>query len=169
MNEYDFGSGARPQRRDTHRSLDDKTQHLLRAEGQLLQSISSNASLPKVLNEICSALDFEIGNVVSLVTLPGDDPSELAAIAMNAAHFGLHTFCSEGITAENDELVGFLEMYCSVPRYATDEDVQLIERAKCLAAIAIKLHNEASHQDNGGGRRNQGVRKRVLEWPASEN
>jgi GAF domain-containing protein len=102
-------------------------------------------------------------------SLPGNDPSELAAIVMNAARFGLHTFCSEGVTAENDELLGFLEMYSSVPRDPTDEDLQLIERAKCLVAIAIKRHNEASHQDNGGERRNQGVRKRVLEWPVSRN
>jgi hypothetical protein len=169
MNEYDSGSGTRPQKRDAHRSLDDKIQYLLRAEEHLLQSISSHAALPKVLNEICSALDFQIGNVVSLITLPGDDPSDLAAIAMNAAHFGLHTFCSEGVAAENDELLGFLEMYCSVPRNPTAEEVQLIERAKCLAAIAIKRHIEASDQDDGGGCGNQGARKRLVEWPASRN
>jgi hypothetical protein len=88
---------------------------------------------------------------------------------MNTAHFGLHTFCSEGITTENDELLGFLEMYCRVPRDSTTEEIQLIERAKCLAAIAIEHHNETSHRDNGGGRRNQGVRKRMVEWPASQN
>jgi hypothetical protein len=169
MNEQDSGSRATPQKRDVHRSLDGKTQYLLREEEHLLQSISSHAPLPKMLNEICSALDFQIGNVVSLITLPGDDPSELADIAINAAHFGLHTFCSEGVAAENDELLGFLEMYCSVPRNPTAEEVQLIERAKCLAAIAIKRHNEASDQDNGGGRGNRGARKRVLEWPASRN
>jgi hypothetical protein len=169
MNEYDSGSGAGPQKRNAHRSFDDKIQYLLRAEEHLLQSISSHASLPKVLNEICSALDFQIGNVVSLITLPGDDSSELAAIATNAEHFGLHTFCSEGIAGENDELLGFLEMYCSVRRDPTTEEVQLIERAECLAAIAIKRRNETSHQDNGGGRRNQATQKRVLEWPASRN
>jgi len=169
MNEYDFGSGAPPQKRHARRSLDDKVQYLLMAEEQLLQSISSRASLPKVLNKICSALDFQIGNVISLITLPDDDPSELAAIAMNAAHFGLHTFCSESVAAENGELLGFLEMYCGVPRDPTAEEVQLIERAKCLAAIAIKRHNEASQQDKGGERGNQGVRKRVPEWPASSN
>ena len=158
MNEYDSGSGARSQKRNVRHSLDDKIQYSLRAEEQLLQSISSHASLPKVLNEISSALDFQIGNVVSLITLPGDDPSELAATAMNAAQFGLHTFCSEGITAENDELLGFLEVYCSVPREPTAEEAELIERAKCLAAIAIK-QNEAS----------QGARKRVVEWPDSKN
>jgi len=169
MNEQDSGSGATQQKWDAHRSLDGKTQYLLRAEEQLLQSISSHAALPKVLNEICSALDFQIGKVVSLITLPDDDPSDLAAIAMNAVHFGLHTFCSEGLAAENGELFGFLEMYCSVPRDPTIEEVQLIERAKCLAAIAIKRHNEASDRSDGGGRRNQGAQKRVLEWPASRN
>ena len=149
MNEYDSGSGARPQKRNGHRSLDDKVQYLLGAEEQLLQSISSRASLPKVLNKICSALDFQIGSVISLITLPGDEPSEFAAIAMNAAHFGLHTFCSGGVAAENGELLGILEMYCGVRRDPTAEEVQLIERAKCLAAIAIKRHNEALQQDNG--------------------
>jgi hypothetical protein len=167
MNEYDLGSGARPQK-PAERSIDGQTQYFLRAEEQLLQSNSSHTALPKVLNEICRALDCQIGNVVSLITLPGDDPSELAAVAMNAAYFGLHTFCSEGVAAENDELLGFLEMYCSVPRNLTDEEVHLIERAKCLAAIAIKRHNEANHQDNGG-RGNQGVRKPALEWPTSRN
>jgi hypothetical protein len=68
MNEYDSGSSARPRKRNAHRSLDDRIQYLLGAEEQLLQSIFSHASLPKVLNEICSALNFQIGNVVSLTT-----------------------------------------------------------------------------------------------------
>jgi len=169
MNECNFGSGATPQKRNIQRSLDGKIQYFLRAEEQLLQSISSQASRPKVLNEICSALDFQIGNVVSLITLPGDDPSERASIAMNAARFGLYTFCAEGVAAENEKRLGFLEMYCSVPREPTAEEVQLIERAKCLAAIAIERHNEASDQDNGGGRRNLGAQKRAPEWPASRN
>jgi hypothetical protein len=93
MNEYDFGSGGTPQKRNIHRTLDGKTQYLLRAEGQLLQSISSLAFLPKVLNEICSVLDTQIGNVVSFISLPGNDASKLATTAMNAALFGLHIFC----------------------------------------------------------------------------
>jgi hypothetical protein len=169
MNECDSGSGGTPQEGSAHRSLDGKSRYFLRGEEQLLQSISSRASLPKVLNEICSALDLQIGNVVSLITLPGDDPGELATMAMNAAHFGLHTFCSEGITAENDEVLGYLEMYCSVQQDPTSEEVQLIDRAKCLAAIAIKRQSEACPQDNGGGRRNQEAQKLVLEWPASRN
>jgi len=64
--------------------FDDKIEYLLSAEEQLLQSISIRGPLPKVLNRICSALDCQIGNVVSLISLPTDDASELAEIAMNA-------------------------------------------------------------------------------------
>jgi hypothetical protein len=100
------------------------------------------------LNEICSALDCQIGGVVSVICLPGDDAGELAATAMSAALFGLHTFWSEGVVAENDELLGSLEMYCSVPRSPSLEEFRLIERAKCLAAIAIKGNKEAGDHDN---------------------
>jgi hypothetical protein len=169
MNEHDFGSRDRAQERKAHRHFDDKIQYILSAEEQLLRSISSRAPLPKVLNEICSALDRQIGNVVSLITLPGDHASDLAAMAMNAALFGLYTFCSEGVVAENDELLGSLQMYCSVPRSPSADEFQLIERTKCLAAIAIKRHNETGHQGNRGTLESQRVRGRVLEWPASMN
>ena len=109
MNQYDFGSGGTPQKRNIQRSLDGKTQYLLSAEERLLQSISSHVPLPRVLNEICAALDRQIGNVASLITLPGDDPNELVEIAMNAALFGLYTFCSEGVVSENDEVRGVEE------------------------------------------------------------
>jgi hypothetical protein len=169
MNEYDFGSRDRSQKSKAHRNGDDQIQYLLGAEEQLLQSISTRAPLPKVLNEICSALDCQIGNVVSLISLPGGDASERAAIAMNAALFGLHTFCSEGVVAENGELLGSLEMYCSVPRSPSASEFQLIERAKSLAALAIKLGHQADHQGQCGLPGNQPVRGRMLEWPGSLN
>lgn len=165
--EYDFGFGGTSQKRNIHRTLDGKTQYLLRAEGQLLQSISSHAFLQKVLNEICSALDLQIVNVVSLIILRGDDASELAAIAMNAALFGLCTFCSKGVVGENDEVLGFLEMYSCVGRGPDAGEIQLIERARCLAAI--KRHNQALGRGNCGMRRNRPMRGRVLAWPASRS
>jgi hypothetical protein len=138
MNEYGSGSRDNPQKRKAHSNRDEQIHYLFNAEEQVLQSISARAPLPKVLNEICSALDCQIGKVVSFISLPGDDASDLAAIAVNAAHFGLYTFCSEGVVAENDELLGSLEMYCCVPRRPSAREFQLIERATCLAAIAIK-------------------------------
>jgi hypothetical protein len=169
MNKSHSRKRDRSQQGKVHRNFDDKIQYLLGAEERLLQSISTRASLPGVLNGICSALDCQIGNVVSLISLPGDDASDLAEIAMNAALFGLYTFCSEGVVAENDELLGSLEMYCSVPRSPSASESQWIERAKCLAAIAIKLDKEADHQGNCSMRGNQPVRGRVLEWPVSMN
>jgi hypothetical protein len=143
-------TGAPPQR-----NLDDKIQYLLRAEESLFQSISARAPLAEILNGVCSALDRQIGNVVSLVSLPSDDVSELAAIAMNAAHFGLHTFSCE--------------MYCTVSRSPSAGEFQLIERAKCLAAIAIKRHNDSIDQGNCGVRGSRPAWGRVLEWPVRMN
>jgi hypothetical protein len=169
MNKSHSRTGGNSQGRMPPCESEDKIQYLLSAEEQLLQSISSGAPLPGVLNGICSALDCQIGNVVSLISLPEDDASELAAIAMNAALFGLYTFCSEGVVAENDELLGSLEMYCSFPRSPSASESQWIERAKCLAAIAIKLDQEAVHQGNCGLRGNRPARGPVLEWPISMN
>jgi len=169
MNEYDSGAPDRSQKRKAVDNSDDKIEPVLKHEERLLQSITNRAPIAKILNEICSALDCQIGNVVSLISLPEDDAEELAAIAMNAALFGLHTFCSEGVITENGDSLGFLEMYSSVQRDPTAEEVQLIERAKCLAAIAIKRHNEASHEGNGGVRRDEGAQKRVPEWSAFRN
>lgn len=55
------------------------------------------------------------------------------------------SFCTEGVFAENDELLGSLEMYCCDPRSPSADELQLIERAKCLAALAIKRDFEAGH------------------------
>ena len=169
MNKSHSRTGGNSQGRMPPCESEDKIQYLLSAEEQLLQSISSGAPLPGVLNGICSALDCQIGNVVSLISLPEDDPSELAAIATHAAFFGLYTFCSEGVVAENNELLGSLEMYCSSPRSPSARESQWIERAKCLAAVAIKLDQEAAHQGNCGLSENRPARGRVLEWPVSMN
>jgi hypothetical protein len=158
MNEYDSGSRDSSQKRKGHRNCDETIQYLLSAEEQLLQSISASAPLPELLNGICSALDCQIGSVVSLISLPEDDAIDLAAIAVNAEVFGLHIFFSTRVAGESGEELGSLKMHCSVPRSPSAREFQLIERAKCLAAIAIKLDNEADHQGNCGMRGNRPVR-----------
>jgi hypothetical protein len=169
MSEYDSGRRDESPERMAHGNSDDRIQYLWKAEERLLQLISNRTPLPKVLNEICSALDCQIGNVVSLISLPGDDASELAAIAMNATLFGLHTFCSEEIVAENGELLGFLEMYSGIPRSPSSDEAPFIERTKCLAAIAIKRHTEAGPQGRCGASENRPVRGSMFVWPASLN
>jgi hypothetical protein len=140
-----------------------------RSQIQLLQSISTRTALLEVLDRICSAIDSQIGNMVSLISLPGDDVTDHAAIARIATHFGLYAFCSTAVVAENDELLGSLEMYCRVPRRPSARELQLIERATCLAAIAIKHHNEAGHHGYCCIQGNRPVRGRALEWAVSMN
>ena len=50
--------------------------------------------------------------MISLISLADDDATDRAAIARIAARFGLYAFCFAGVVAENDELLGSLEMYC---------------------------------------------------------
>jgi len=169
MDEYDFDSHQRSQKHKARRQYEDKFQYLLSAEEQLLDSISAHAPLPEVLNGICSALDCQIGNVVSLISLPGDDETELTAIAMNASLFGLYTFWSESVLAGNDEVLGSLEIYCSVPRSPSVSEFQLIERAKCLAALAIKRNQETDRHGNGRTRGIRRMRGPLSEWPVSMN
>ncbi len=169
MDEYRSRRRDRPQERQPHPNSGGGIQFLLSAEEQLLQSISAHAPLPEVLNKICIALDRQIGNVVSLVSLPGNDASKRAGIAMSAVRFGLHIFCSESVVAENDELLGFLEMYSCIPRLPSARECQWIKRATCLAAIAIKRDIEARHQRNCVMRENRPVRGYLLEWSVSIN
>jgi hypothetical protein len=166
MNESKFVARGRSQERKPGSDCEAKVQFSSSVEEQFLQSISTQAPLPKILNEICIALDCHIGNVVSLISLPGDDPVEVAAMALNAARFGLYAFCSEEIAAEDAEPLGYLEMYCSLRRKPSAGELQFIERAKCLAAIAIKRRQEAGQQGNSGDRP---VRGRLLEWPVPLN
>jgi len=169
MDEHIFGSHDKSQKNKTHDNFDGKIPSLLTAEEHLLQSISNREPLPGILDEICSALDCQIGNVFSLIALPGDDANDLAAMASKAELCGLYAFCSEGIVAENGELLGSLEMYCSVRRSPSSSEIQLIERARCLAAIAIKLDREAESEGHGRARGDRTARGRLLEWPASMN
>jgi hypothetical protein len=144
MNDNDFTSSDGLQVRWPQRNSGTEIQYLLMAEEQLLQSISGRAPLPEILHKICDALDSEIGNMISLFSLPHDQATGLAAIARSAKLFGLYNFCSANVVGGNGELLGSLEMYCSAPRRPFLSDVPLIERATYLAAVAIKRHNEAA-------------------------
>jgi hypothetical protein len=142
MDDHNFRSREESQERWPRRSFDREIQYLLRVEEQLLHSISARTPLPEMLHKICHALDSELGNMMSLISLPDDDATGLAAIAKGAALFGLYRFCSATVLGGNDEVLGSLEMYCSAPRHPFLREVQLIERATCLAAVAIKRQSE---------------------------
>lgn len=150
-------------------NFDDKLQYLLTAEQQILQAISARAPLPGILNAICCALDCQIGNIVSLISLPSDDPINVGEIAMTAKLFGLHIFFSAGIVSEIGEELGWLEMFCCIRRKPFLDEHQLIERAVCLAGIAIKHYNENGKQSyfaSGSDLSPQGFE---LQWPVCVN
>jgi len=158
MADSNFPSRDRSQEQGLQRNSGRDIQYLLRGEEQLLQAISARAPLAEVLHKICDALDSEIGNMMSVIALLNDDAAGLEAIAKSASLFGLHKFCSANVVGGNDESLGSLEMYCSVPRRPLLNEVQLIERATCLAAVAIKRHNEAGiYSSRKGEARNQGL------------
>ena len=170
MDKYDSRSRDTSQILRLRRSSGDRIQYLQRAEEQLLQPIPARTALLEVLDRICGAINSQIGNMVSLISLPGDDlVPDHAAIARIAALFGLHAFCSAGVVAENGELLGSLEMYSCVQRRPSAREFQLIKRATCLAAIAIRHHNAANHHSYGCILGNRPVRGRLLEWPLSMN
>jgi|SRR5579859_94396 len=145
MDHYGFGSYGRSRKRKSVRHFEDRIVYLLQGEKQILQSISSRLPLATVLNEICSALDRQIGGVVSLIVLPEDYAESRVEIARNAALFGLYVFFTANILAESGKELGSVEMYCCMPRYPSAHELQLIERAACLATIAMERDADASH------------------------
>ena len=142
---------------------------MLSGEEQILQSISARAPLPEVLNGICSALDGQIGNVVSLIYMWEDETADLAASDRNPRQFGLYTFCSARVFAEDDELLGSLEMYSCDPRSPSLEEIHLIERATCLATIAIKHYMETGDDGICSVDGYQPLQRYILNWPDSMN
>jgi len=153
------------QERLQHRDSGGEIQYLLRAEEQILQSISGGMPLEEILHKICNALNSDIGNIVSLVSLPNDDATHVATIAQSATLFGLYKFCSARVDDGNDRSLGSLEMYCCVPRRPFLSEVKLMERATCLAALAIKCHDETSKHGDSCVQGKRALRTNVLEWP----
>jgi hypothetical protein len=169
MQKSDFRSGERWQRHEPLRQSEGQIEYLLKAEAKILQSISARAPLPKVLNEICTALDCQIGNMVSLISLSADDVTSALDIAQNAALFGLHIFFSSRIVAQSGEAVGSLEMYSCVSRSPSDQECELIERAVCLAVIAIECDVKDARNKNSVVVEDWPVQGNVLKWPISLN
>jgi len=150
-------------------SSGESTQFLKTAEKEIQLSISAGASLAEVLNRICNALDCEIGNVISLVSLLDEDTAGFESIAGTAKQFGLHTFCSVGVFAANQELLGTLDMYSCKPELPSALELELIKRAGRLAAIAIERVDKALEDADAVVAEMRPVRRRVLEWPKTVN
>ena len=132
------------------RHAEDRVQYLLEAEEKILRLVAARAPIPQILNGICTALDCQIGNMVSLISLPEDNVMCVAEMARSASRFGLHIFFSRNILDDDGLALGSLEMFCCTARAPSCEELQWIERAACLAAIAMKGATKPSGQANRG-------------------
>jgi hypothetical protein len=151
------------------RDSEGRIEYLLKAEGQILQSVSARAPVSEILNDICVALDCQIGNMVSLFCLRGNDAIDAFELARHAGLFGLFIFVSVGIFAESGEELGSLEMYSCEPRYPSPCELRVIDRAVCLAAIAIDRDLAFGHPPYWRVSANRTSRANVLKWPVSPN
>ena len=126
----------------------DTMQILHFGEGHVLELISTGAALPEVLDKICTALDVQMGNVVSVVLFLDDDEHFTHTIAQYAAECGLTVFSCTAILSPSDELLGTLETYSYLRRSPTENETTLIERATRLAALAIQLYDHAPDSES---------------------
>ena len=124
-----------------YRQEPNNVQTLLAGEGQLLELISEGAPLPQILDRVCTAIDVQLGNVVSFVLLPNDTEHTLHTFELSAVTFGLTPFSCKPILSTEEEFLGTLETYCCFPRKPSLTENELLERAVHLAALAIQHYN----------------------------
>jgi hypothetical protein len=142
---------------------------LIRGEAEILSSMCAGAPLAQLLDRICSALDCEIWNVVSAVSVLHTNAMDFADLAESARRFGLHVFCTLGVMAENGELVGILETYSCEPRLPTAWERKLIEHASSLAAIAIEREIRHILSGNEFASENRITRESLEKWRETVN
>jgi hypothetical protein len=114
-------------------------------ERQILELISLGAPLAGILNRLCIAIDVQIGDVISLVSLTDEQENHFCSATQRAVRVGLDVFSSTGILSPDQTLLGTLEIYACEPRRPTLHENELIERVNHLAAIALQRH--ADEQD----------------------
>ena len=131
-----------------YRSQADDIGTQLTGEGQLLDLISTGAPLSLVLDKISTAFDLVVGNVVSVILLPGDEEHCTHLIAQSAALFGLSIFCCAAVFSPRGELLGTFEVYSCILRIPTPGESRLLERAAQLAALAIESHDYDQDSDS---------------------
>lgn len=135
----------------------------LMGEKNILDLISTAAPFAEILNNLCTAIDLQLGNIVSVMLLPDDTERDFKTVAHGALQFGLHLYWSADIALGDEDVLGSFEMYCCVPRTPTRSELELIQRATHLAAIAIRRYH--GDEDLSGA---YGEWKQVLEKRSEE-
>jgi hypothetical protein len=120
-------------------------------ERQILEMIVRGAPLSGTLNKLCTLIDLEIGNTVSVVSVVDDGGGHVSAHAQSATQVGLILFSSTDIFSRSKTLLGTLEIYGCDPRLLTANENQLIQRVALLAAIALQRHKDAQKLNRTSG------------------
>ena len=68
--------------------------------------ISTGAPLPEILNNLCTTVDLQVGNIVSVMLLPDDTERDFNTIAKGALQFGLHLYWSADIALRDEDVLG---------------------------------------------------------------
>jgi hypothetical protein len=138
-------------------------------ERRILELIALGEPLAGTLNQLCAMIDVQIGNVVSLVSLPDQDKSHARIIAQSAMQFGLHVFSSTTILSPDKSLLGTLQIYSCDQRRPTAHEAQLIERVIHLAAVALQRHRDEEDSDRSLGSWRSAIRRSPPERPPFVN
>ena len=123
----------------------------LAQERQILEMIVLGAPLSGTLNELCSMIDLEIDNAVSVVSIVGDAGGHVSANAKMATQVGLILLSSTDIFSRSKTILGTLEIYGCDPRLLSASENQLIQRVARLAAIALQRNKDAQELKRSSG------------------
>jgi hypothetical protein len=143
MDDHDPRPKRAPKELWLSRNCTDNKYGSLAQERQILEMIVLGAPLAATLNRLCSVIDIEIGDVVSVVSLADEEGVHFCAKAQTAMQVGLTLFSSTDILSRSRTLLGTLEIYGCDPRLPTALETQVIQRVARLTAIALQRYKDA--------------------------
>lgn len=114
----------------------------LRDESQILQSILNEEPLPVSLNRLCTLVDVQIGNVISMVCLADTEDNFVLSIAETAKRFRLNVFSLTNILSPEQLLLGTFQVFSCDRRRPTPSELHLVERVAHLTGVAIQRHRD---------------------------
>ncbi len=143
--------------------------HALPEEKQILELILLGAPLLDTLSRLCTLIDVQIGNVVSLVSTVGVGEDYAYSIAQSAMQFGLNVFSSTSICSRDQHLLGMMRIYCCGQRHPTKREFHLIDRVVHLAEVALRSRDYAEDFEALSGRFESKIGDSALEKPPFVN
>lgn len=142
MADHESRTKQAPEESWVNRHCNDNKGSPWEGERHILELISQGAALPEILNKLCTVIDVQVGNVVSLFLLPDGEQNHPGSVSQSAIKLGLHVFSSTDILSRHKTHLGTLEIYGCDPRRPTADEYRLIERVVYFAALAFERHRD---------------------------